>query len=303
MWERFTYNGESAKEQYVFFFNIKEIIGNKFGTATPIPFQDWAHPIPNQMTGSLMPLRVEVRCFGKYTFKIENPARFMNEIAGTADIYKKDQLNEQMRSEVIASFQNILNELGNSVHKVPVMELPSQTDEIKQIMDENVFDEPIRRRGIKLEGFIVESVTLDEESEKKIDEYELSSNASMQQGKLVGAYANAVQDAANNANGAANGFMGIGMMNMASGGMMGGATTGPWQQQQQAPNQQPQQAQTNTGAQPTGDTWTCPNCNITVSGKFCQECGKAKPEKAFCPNCGKEVAKDAKFCPECGHQK
>ncbi len=298
MWERFTYDGESAKEQYVFFFNIKEIIGNKFGTPNPVPFQDWSHPIPNQMTGTMTPLRVEVKCFGKYTFKIEDPARFMNEIAGIADVYRKDELTQQMRSEVIASFQNILNELGNSVHKVPVLELPSQTDEIKQIMDENVFDEPIRKRGIKLEGFVVESVTLDEESEKKIDQYELSSNANMQQGALVGAYANAVQDAANNSNGAANGFMGIGMMNMASGGMMGGAAAGPWQQQQQQQQQPQAQAQATNG-----DTWTCPNCKINVQGKFCQECGQARPETSFCPNCGKEIAKDSKFCPECGFKK
>lgn len=296
MWQRFTYEGASAKEQYVFFFNIKEIIGNKFGTPNPVPFQDWSHPIPNQMTGTITPLRVEVKCFGKYTFKIEDPSTFMNEIAGTADIYRKDELIEQIRSEVIASFQNVLNELGNSVHKIPVLELPSQTDEIKAIMDEKVFDEPIRKRGIKIERFAVESVTLDEESEKKIDQYELSSNANMQQGTLVGAYANAVQDAANNANGAANGFMGIGMMNMASGGMMGGAAAGPWQQQTQ-PAQSMQQAQ-----EKNDNSWTCPNCKIPVTGKFCQECGQAKPEKSFCSNCGKEIGKNAKFCPECGHQ-
>ena len=129
----------------------------------------------------------------------------------------------------MAVFQNVTNELGNSKHKVPVLELPSNTDEIKEIMDEKVFDEPIRKRGLSIEVFAVESVTLDPESEKKIDDYELSSNAMMQQGKLVGAYANAVQDAANNAGGAQNGFMGIGMMNMATGGMMGGAAQGPWQ--------------------------------------------------------------------------
>ena len=126
-----------------------------------------------------------------------------------------------MRSEVIGTFQNVLNELGNSEHKVPVLEIPSQTDEIKELMDKYVFDEPIRKRGIALVGFIVESVTLDDESNKKIDQYELSSNAYMQQGTLTGAYANAVQEAAKNSNGAMNGFMGIGMMNMASNGVIG----------------------------------------------------------------------------------
>lgn len=305
MWQRFTYNGATAKQQAVFFFNIKEIIGNLFGTPAPIPFQDWSHAIPNQMTGSLTPMRVEVRCHGKYTFKISNPAVFMSEIAGTANVYKKEQLIEQMRSEVIASFQNVLNELGSSEHKVPVLELPSQTDEIKQIMDERVFDEPIRRRGISIVGFIVESVTPDDESAKKIDDYELSSNSYMQQGKLVGAYANAVQDAANNANGAANGFMGIGMMNMASGGVMGGAIQGPWQanNQNSQATQSVQQAEQNVQKSVTG--WECPNCKNQADGNFCTNCGTKKPEapKAkFCAKCGAKLSEGSKFCSECGEK-
>lgn len=310
MWERFTYNGATAKQQAVFFFNTKEITQNKFGTPAPIPYQDWSHAIPNQMTGQITPLRVEVKCFGTYTFKIVNPAVFMNEIAGTADVYRKSQIIEQIRSEVIATFQNVLNELGNANNKVPVLELPSQTDEIKQVMDEKVFDEPIRRRGLSIEVFAVESVTLDAESEKKIDDYELSSNAMMQQGKLVGAYANAVQDAANNANGAANGFMGIGMMNMASGGVMGGATQGPWQNAQPvqsvmnnqpvAPVQEQQPAQENIVTSNNSNGWVCPNCNTTVTGKFCAECGTKRPEGKFCSNCGVKLSETAKFCGECG---
>lgn len=229
MWQRFTFNGATAKEQCVFFFNLKEIIDNKFGTPAPIPFQDWSHPIPNQMTNTLTPLRVEIKCFGTYTFSIMNPALFMTRIAGTADIYRKSQLVEQLRSEVMAVFQNITNELGTSKYKVPVLEMPSQTDEIREMMDEKVFDEKMRERGIKIESFAVESVTLDAESEKKIDDYELSSNAYMQQGKMVDAYAEAVKSAASNSNGAMNGFMGIGMMNMSSGNVMGSAVQGAWQ--------------------------------------------------------------------------
>ena len=223
MWNRFTYGGGTSKEQAVFFINAKEIIDNKFGTPAPIPFQDWSHPIPNQMTNSVTPLRVEVKCFGKYTFKITDPSTFMSKIAGTADEYKKDTIIEQMRSEVIASFQNVLNELGTSAHKVPVLELPSQTDEIKKVMDEKVFDQPIRDRGMSIVGFVIESVTLSDESQKKIDNYELSSNAFMQKGTLTGAYAQAVQDAAKNEAGAVNGMMGVGMVNIASGGAMGAA--------------------------------------------------------------------------------
>lgn len=315
MWQRFTYNGATAKQQAVFFFNTKEIIENLFGTPAPVPYQDWSHPIPNQMTGVMTPLRVDVKCFGKYTFTISNPALFMNKISGTADVYTKDKLIEQMRSEVIASFQNVLNELGTSEHKIPVLELPSQTDEIKKIMDEKVFDAPIRERGIEIVGFVIESVTLTEESEKKIDNYELSSNSFMQQGTLVGAYANAVQDAANNANGAANGFMGVGMMNMASNGMMGGTSQVPFQQQGFSPAQSPNQVAQGNNTQfnetkPVADVayvetssnkWECPNCRIKAEGNFCSTCGTKKPDVPVdkkCSNCGTKV--DGRFCSQCG---
>ena len=283
MWNRFTYGGGVSKEQAVFFINAKEIIDNKFGTPAPIPFQDWSHPIPNQMTNSVTPLRVDVKCFGKYTFKISDPSTFMSKIAGTADEYKKDTIIEQMRSEVIASFQNVLNELGTSAHKVPVLELPSQTDEIKKVMDEKVFDQPIRDRGMSIVGFVVESVTLSDESQKKIDNYELSSNTFMQKGTLTGAYAQAVQDAAKNEAGAVNGMMGVGMVNIASGGAMGGAIN----------NQTP------------GTTMNVDPYNTgVVAGATAQaapQAGQGAPaagEKKFCPQCGAE--NNGNFCTKCG---
>ena len=258
MWNRFTYGGGVSKEQAVFFINAKEIIDNKFGTPAPIPFQDWSHPIPNQMTGSITPLRVEVKCFGKYTFVISDPATFMSKIAGTADEYTKEDMTEQMRSEVIGVFQNVLNELGNSEHKVPVLELPSATDEIKAMMDEKTFDQQIKERGMSIKGFVVESVTLDDESNKKIDDYELAGNTAMQRGKLVGSYGTAVVDAANNPNGAANGLFGVGMMNMASGGVLGGAAMGAFQDGN------------NQAAAANG---YCSKCGAPLSGPFCSKCG------------------------------
>lgn len=164
-----------------------------------------------------------------------------------------------MRSEVLASFQNVLNELGNSEHKVPVLELPSQTDEIKKTMDEKVFDEPIRNRGIKITGFAVESVTLDEESNKKIDEYEHNSNSMMQQGRVL----DVMEKAASNANGSANGFMGVGMMNMASGGMNTAVMQNAFSNQQN-----------NTNSESQENVKFCPNCGVKSSGgNYCINCG------------------------------
>ena len=291
MWTRFTYNGGVSKEQAVFYINAKEIIDNKFGTPAPIPFQDWSHPIPNQMTGSMQPLRVEVKCFGKYTFTISDPAVFMSRIAGTAEEYKKEDITEQMRSEVIGAFQNVLNELGTSEKKVPVLELPSATETIKKAMDEKVFDQPIRDRGISIKGFVVESVTLDDESEKKIDNYELASNSFMQQGTLVGSYGRAVQDAANNEGGAVNAFMGMGMMNMASGGVMGGAATGPFQNQGVAAGGVVDPfAKGGEGAPAQAVAQEAPAAEAPKEG--------AK----FCSNCGTQVDADSKFCSKCGKE-
>ena len=167
MWQRFTFNGASAKQQAVFFFNIKEIINNKFGTPAPVMYDDWSHAIPNQMTGETLPLSVFIKCFGTYTFKITNPATFMNEIAGMSDEYRKDELLEQMRSEVMDSFEKVLNQLG-CVNKIPVRSLPSQKDKVKEIMAEGNYDEAIQKRGISIIEFNIESVSLDEESQEKI---------------------------------------------------------------------------------------------------------------------------------------
>ena len=294
MWQRFTYGGTPAKEQAVFFFNTKEILDNKFGTATPIPFQDWSHAIPNQMTGSLNPMGVNVRCYGKYTFKLDDVGIFMRIHAGTANVVKKQDITEQMRSEVIASFQNVLNEMGNSKHRVPVLELPSYTDEMKQVMDERVFDEPIRARGIRLVSFTVESVSPDQASQEKIDRYEFSSNSMMQQGKII----DVMGDAANNPGGAGNAFIGLGMMNAGTGGMTGGVMQNAWNG-----NGQGQQAYDpyNQGGQAAPQGVPCPKCGTPITGKFCPECGTPAPApKAAkkCPKCGTETT--GKFCPECG---
>lgn len=300
MWERFKYGGNRNKEQAVFYFNIKEILDNKFGTPAPVPFQDWSHAIPNEFTGSLMPLAVNVKCFGKYTFQLDDVGIFMRNHAGTADVVKKQDLIEQMRSEVIASFVNVLNELGNSKNRVPVMDLPSYTDEIKQIMDERVFDAPIRNRGVKLVSFTVESVKPDTQSEAKITEYEHNANSRMQQGRVM----DAINAAAANQGGAAGAFMGLGMMNMGTGGMTGGAMQNVFQNNPGAQYQYDPYAQQGAPAAAGGvpqQGIKCPQCGATVTGKFCPECGTPAPAPKVsrrCPKCGAES--EGKFCPECG---
>lgn len=225
MWERFKFGGGIAKEQAVFFINTKEIVGNKFGTPNPIPYRDWGHALLNARNGGYTPMRLDIKCYGTYTFRISNPATFMSNMAGVAEVYKKDLLVEQMRSEVIASFTNVLNSLSEDEHKIEALALPNKTDEIKNIMSQENFDGAINNRGVSIVSFAVESVTLTEESKDKIDKYELAGDQFQQQGVLTEAYANAIQDAAKNANGSMHGFVGMGMMNMNTGNPFGAVTS------------------------------------------------------------------------------
>ena len=300
MWQRFTYDGATAKQQAVFFFNIKEIIGNKFGTDTPIMYKDWGHPMMNSRTNSYIGMSVNVRCHGTYTFKISDPFLFMQKLAGTADVYTKDEIEDQMHSEIRAAFANVMNGLGSDKYKIEVLELQNKTDEIKRIMDENVFDQPIRDRGLQLVGFAIESVSLDDESKTKIDRYEMGGDQYQQQGVLTESYGEAIKFAGKNENGAANGFMGIGMMNMASGNVFGGVAGGNKPEYMKPGEVNPQ---ANPAVQEEGVK--CPNCGATIIGNFCTECGTKKPEPSEekkCPECGAAVDANAKFCVNCGKQ-
>ena len=298
MWQRFTYNGATAKEQAVFFFNLKEILDNKFGTNTPIMCKDWGHPMLNARTKKEMGMSVGIRAHGTYTFKICDPFAFMQEVAGTADEYTKDKLESQMHSEIISAIASVVNGLCGDQYKVEVLELQNKASEIKKIMAENEFDGDIRRRGLQLVSINFEPVSLDDESAEKVKNYEIGGDQYQQQGVLTGAFANAVEGAANNANGAANGFMGIGMMNMASGNAFGGIASGANRGldcMQGGEDNSKQETKSVGGAK-------CPNCGASVSGKFCGECGtkiEAQGPK-HCTNCGAELSPNDKFCGECG---
>lgn len=299
MWQRFTYNGASAKQQAVFFFNIKEITDNGFGTSTPVPYKDWGHPLMNARTNSYIGMSVKIKCYGKYTFKICDPFTFMSTFAGTADVYRKDQLVEQIRTEVVSSFINVLNALCTDKYKVEALEIPSKTLEIKKLMEENDFDKDIKNRGVSIVTFNVEGVSLDDESNKKIDQYELGGDAYQQQGSIVGAYSEAVPEAAKNQSGSLNGFMGVGVMNMTSGGMFTGAQNNAFSAKPMDPQNANQNVQ--KPVEEKKNTWMCPNCQKETDGKFCSECGAKRPEKRFCTQCGKELKETCKFCPECGN--
>ena len=142
-----------------------------------------------------------------------------------------------------------------------------------------------------------------DDSAKKIDDYELSSNSYMQQGRMVGAYSNAVENAAKNENGAANGFMGIGMMNMSTNGMMQNAANGPWNQKNDASRMDLSKQEEAKADDTTAEGWNCECGHVNpADGKFCSECGKAKTSKKVCPKCKMPNDAGNKFCNNCGEQ-
>lgn len=287
MWERFKYQGTPARGQAVYYFNVKEIIGNKFGTPAPIPYKDWGHPNFNPRNNSYYPMAVHIKAFGSYTFYLSNPFLFMNSIAGTAVRYTKEMLTGQIRSEFIAAFKNTLAELGSDAYKIEAMDLPHKDDEIIAIMREKNYDVYLGDRGVTIWSIAVESIKFDEESEKKIRDYELS-DAYTQSGYLAGAAGRAMEGAAANPGGAVAGFMG---MNMAQGAGDINASLGQMMQNQNE----------RAAAVSAAKGWSCACGAENNVGSFCAACGKAEPEGTghWACTCG-EAKNTGGFCIACG---
>ncbi|MEM1485614.1 SPFH domain-containing protein [Oscillospiraceae bacterium PP1C4] len=291
MWMRLTFGGAGYQDQAIYFMNSKEIIDNGFGTPAPVMYRDWEHCMSDARNpGRGVPMRVAIRCCGNYTFQIDRPDVFMQKIGGTAQIYQKDEICEQMRLEIISSFQAVLNSLCSEQNRIFPLDIPAQSFLIKQLMDQQVFDTPIRNRGMRIVGFNVVRADLDEDSKHKIDEYEKSGDMATQQARMV----TAAQLAASNDAGAGVGFFSMGMMNQ---GMGGGMFQGP--QAMSHPQSSPVLSEAQKASPAHG--LICTSCGASVNGKFCASCGAPAPIPAsvrFCTNCGAKA--NGKFCSECG---
>ena len=102
MGKRFTFGGHAGKDQRVYYFNTKELIDNKFGTPTPIPFR-----VVDSKIG--LNADVSVRCNGVYSYRIAAPLLFCSKVCGniTQD-YTRDELDNQLKSEFISALQILL---------------------------------------------------------------------------------------------------------------------------------------------------------------------------------------------------
>ncbi|MDO4519243.1 MAG: SPFH domain-containing protein [Eubacteriales bacterium] len=280
---RFAYGGEAAKDQRIYFFNTKEITGNKYGTVQPIPFR-----VVDTNVG--LDIDTSVKCFGEYSFRIANPILFYTNVCGNVnDTYLTSQIESQLKSELLTALQPAfakISEMG-----IRYSALPGHTTELSEILNTILTEKWKDLRGLEIVSFGVSSVKVPEEDEKMIKELQRNAafrNPNMAAAQLVGAQSSAMQSAAANANGAAMGFMG---MNMA------GAAGGFDAQSLFAMGQQQAAAQ-----KPAADSWTC-TCGAVNTGKFCKECGTKKPEQAAGWTCSCGAVNQGRFCSECGAKK
>ena len=311
---RFTFGGAPGKDQRIYYFNTKELIGNKYGTANPVPFQV-VYPEIN------LKAEIGVKCFGEYSYKMADPMLFYKNVCGnvTAD-YTRDRLESQLKTELLTALQPAFAKL--SMKGIQYSMIPAHTTELADALNEELSVKWGKLRGLAVVSFGVSSIAANPEDEERIKQLQFNAalkDPLMGAAHLTGAQAAAMQAAAANEGsmGAAMGFMG---MNMAAN--AGGVNAQSLYQMGM------QQA---AAAAPSANGWTCA-CGAVNTGKFCADCGAAKPVPAgwtcacgsvnqgkFCPECGAKKPADAplyrcdkcgwepedpknppKFCPECG---
>ena len=285
---RFTFGADTAKDQRIYFFNIKEIIGNKYGTPTPIPFR-----VVDANIG--LDMDISIRCNGEYSYRISDPMLFYKNVCGNITRnYTRDQFDSQLKSEFLTSLQPAFARI--SALGIRYSALPGHTTELAQAMNEALTPKWSGLRGISIVSVGVNSVTASAEDEATIKELQKSAvfrNTNMAAAHMVQAQAEAMKAAAANEGGAMMGFMGMGMAQSAGG---FNATQLFQMGQQQAPQATPQIVAPDSSQ----NSWKCA-CGAIMSGKFCTECGAKRPAAGWTCACG--AVNKGKFCSECGAKK
>lgn len=312
--KRFTYGGDTGKDQRVYYFNTKELVDNKFGTPNPIPFR-----VVDSKIG--LDVDVSIRCSGVYSYKIADPLLFYTNVCGNVEQeYTRDELESQLKTEFVSALQPAFSTLSDM--ELRPNQIVAHNTELEQAMNNALSAKWGELRGLKIVSIALGSVTLppeDAEMIKQLQRTAVLQNPNMAGATLVGAQADAMKAAAANEGGAMNGFIGMGMAMNAGGANAQNFYAMGQQQAPAAPQPQAGAWKCKCGATATGkfcpecgspkpaDTegWTC-SCGEINKGKFCQNCGAKKPAgvpQYRCDKCGWEPEKGAsapKFCPECG---
>lgn len=308
--KRFTLGGDPGKDQRVYYFNTKEIIGNKYGTASPVPFR-----VVDNRIG--LDVDIAIRCFGEYSYKLTNPILFYTNVCGNVtNNYERSSLDSQLKTELLTALQPAFAKI--SEQGIRYSALPAHTQELADALNHVLSEKWRDLRGIEIISFGLASVKASDEDEQMIKDIQRNAalrDPTMAAAHLVGAQAEALKTAAGNegAMGAAMGFMGMNMANQATG-MSAQSLFEMGKNQTSASNATTWTCscgKVNTGqfcsecgqSRAMNMPWTCA-CKTQNTGKFCSNCGKPKPTViTSCPHCSYQWPAQSttpKFCPECG---
>ena len=295
--KRFTYGGDTGKDQRVYYFNIKELINNKFGTPNPVPFR-----VVDSRIG--LDIDVSLRCSGVYSYKIADPLLFYTNVCGNVESeYRRDKIETQLKTEFISALQPAFGKLSEL--EIRPNQIVSHNTELEVALNDVLSAKWGELRGLQVVSVAIGSVTLPDEDQELIKTAQKNAmyrDPTMAAATLVGAQSDAMRTAAGNSAGAMTGFMGLGMA-MNAGAAANTSNLYAMGAQQQAQQQQQQAQQPAAPAAPKA-TWKCPACGFEATGKFCPECGAKKPEEPegwTCLTCG--AVNKGKFCAECGAKK
>ena len=290
--KRFTFGGEAPKDQRIYYFNTKELTGNKYGTPSPVPFR-----VVDQRAG--IDIDIGIRCFGEYSIRLKNPLLFYTNVCGNiTEDYTRDRLEGQMKTELLTALQPAfarISEMG-----IRYSSLPAHTMELADILNQVLSKKWRELRGIEIVSFGVSSIKASEEDEKMLKDMQRTavfSNPNMAAAYDVMARGDAMKAAASNTAGAATGFMGMGMAQNMGGGTNAAQLFQMGQQQAAKPAAAPASAPA-----PAAESWKC-SCGATATGKFCTECGAKRPEAPAGWTCSCGTVNQGKFCTECGAKK
>ena len=303
--KRFTMGGDTGKDQRIYFFNTKEIVGNKYGTPSAVPYR-----VVDRNIG--LDVDIAIKCFGEYSYKVVNPILFYTNVCGNVEEdYRRDQIDGQLKTELLTSLQAAfakISDLG-----IRYSALPGHTTEIADALNQILSAKWKDLRGLQIISFGVSSVKASDEDEKMIKDLQRNAafrDPTMAAANLTAAQADAMKMAASNSGGmgAAFGFMGMNMAQQAGG--MNAQQLYNMGQQQQMNNPGPQGGAPQGGpAMMAGGAagapgWDCACGQKGNTGKFCSACGKPKPEPVqgwTCSKCG--AVNQGKFCQQCGSPK
>ncbi len=280
---RIKYGGTTPVSQKVFYINLQEIKGIKFGTRNAVNYFD-----------SFYNAELFLRAHGTYSIKITDPLKFYAEvIPRNAEHVDISLINEQYLSEFLEALQTAINQMSADGTRISFV--TSKARELGKYMADALDEEWTGTRGMQIQAVGIASISYDEESQKLINmrnQGAMMGDPNIREGYVQSSIAQGMNAAGSNANGAMAGFMGMGMGMNAAGGFVGQASQTNMQQMQMNAQAAPQ-------AQAAGPNagWTC-SCGVVNNGKFCSECGKPGPNAKWTCSCG--AVNSGKFCSECG---